>query len=155
MLELSSTILDSTLWKTTLAEREGDSHAVARGRLRNEFINFREKTSLLASEISKDLPDITVHDITHIDALWETGSLIVGEDYELTPTEGFALGGAFLLHDLALSLASLEDGINTLRDGESWDDLVTIEYRDRHDRDPSPDEVGDPEESIRKHVISV
>jgi hypothetical protein len=60
----------------------------------------------LAGEISQDLKHFTVHDITHIDALWQTADLIVGDDYPFTPTEAFVLGEAFLLHDLGLALAS-------------------------------------------------
>jgi hypothetical protein len=51
--------------------------------------------------INHDQQGFTVHDITHIDALWGIASLVVAEDFPMTPTEGFVFGGAILVHDLA------------------------------------------------------
>jgi hypothetical protein len=64
----------------------------------------------LAAEIHRDLPEFTVHDITHLDALWEIADIVAGEQFSLTPPEAFVLGGAFLLHDLGMSLAAYPQG---------------------------------------------
>ena len=96
-----ATFEDSPLWKRTLAVHKGsDQFRTERERIRSALLSFRERAAMLAQEISRDLPDYTVHDITHIDALWFLADLIGGERYELTPTEAFVLGGAFLVHDL-------------------------------------------------------
>jgi len=56
---------------------------------------------MLAGDIHRDLPDLTVHDITHLDALWEMADLVAGPDYPLNPLEAFALGAVFLPDRLA------------------------------------------------------
>src|SRR4051794_5254629 len=92
------------IWRRSLAPQPGeDPHAVPRAKLRAALLRFREKAALLASEIGRDLPDRTVHDITHLDALWGIADLIIGDGYPMTPPEAFVLGGAFLVHDLAMS----------------------------------------------------
>ena len=105
-MELSKTITQSHLWDHALAPRDPDEHKEERERLRSAFVLFRERASVLALEIEKDLPGITVHDVTHLDALWELASLIAGDGYTLNPAEAFVLGGAILLHDLGMSLAA-------------------------------------------------
>nr|WP_198315508.1 ATP-binding protein [Chitinophaga tropicalis] len=57
-----------------------------------------------------------------MDALWETASLIIGEDFPLTPLEGFVLGGAILLHDSALCFEAYEGGMDGLRETDQWKD---------------------------------
>ena len=103
MTTLSPDLENSDLWRTTLAARENDEHPAERERLRTAFLRFRANASHLAWEIRRDLPNLTIHDITHLDALWEVSSTIAGDSYSLTPTEGFVLGGAILLHDLDVS----------------------------------------------------
>ena len=107
----------------------------------------------MAGEIRKDLPDLTVHDITHLDALWEVASTISGAPYALTPTEAFVLGGGILLHDLAMSVAAVPGGLVAIKKDPRWLDLVTSEYRAARDRDPSPAEVSKPDVQIEKRVL--
>lgn len=114
------------LWKSTLASRgEQDPDEAVRERLRNTFLSFRGRVALLAAEIHRHLPDYTVHDITHLDALWEMADIITGRSYTLTPTEAFVLGGAILLHDLGMGLASYPRGVADLQKEETWADTVT------------------------------
>lgn len=54
-------------------------------------------------KIRKDFPPLTVHDISHVDSLWQVVSVITGDDYEINPLEGFVLSCAFLMHDAVLS----------------------------------------------------
>lgn len=106
----------TSLWQNTLGKQlEPAPHVKERDFLRVQFENFRERAKLLASEIALVLPEFTVHDITHIDALWETAELVTRDDYELTPAEAFVLGGAFLIHDLGMGLASFPNGIEELK----------------------------------------
>ena len=83
------------LWKTALARQpDPDVASRARDKLREAFLSFKERADVLATEIARDLPNFTVHDISHIDALWTVADLITGPDYPaLTPTEAFVLGG--------------------------------------------------------------
>ena len=89
---------DTTLWKMSLANQEDDNDHL-RTALREAFAKARDNASLILSKIRTDFPALTVHDITHVDGLWQVGSVIVGENYALSPLEGFVLGCAFLMHD--------------------------------------------------------
>src|SRR5690348_5233264 len=112
--------LDSTLWKATLAEQEGDLFSESRKQLRDCYRDLREKVELLVENVSADLRQYTVHDITHLDALWGIGSEIAGPEYLLTPTEAFVLGSAFLLHDAGMWLAAYPKGIVELEKSRQW-----------------------------------
>ncbi|WFO17112.1 hypothetical protein M601_005085 [Cellulophaga baltica 4] len=106
----------TTIWQKSLGKQlEPDSNQKDRELLRVEFENFRDKAKILAAEIAKDLPEFTVHDITHLDALWETAELVAKNDFELNPAEAYVLGGTFLIHDLGMGLASFPNGINELK----------------------------------------
>lgn len=115
----------TTIWKNTLGKQsKKDIFEKEREILRVEFENFRDKAKMLAGEISRILPEYTVHDIEHIDALWDSAEIVAKDAFELTPTEGFVLGGAFLLHDLGMGLASYPNGIEALKSEVIWKDMV-------------------------------
>lgn len=117
---------NSFLWQSTLARQlSDDNFEKEREFFRVNFESFRENAGLLAAEISRDLPDFTVHDLTHLDALWEMGSIICGNEYSLNPAEAFVLGGAFLIHDLGMGLAAYPDGTDELKTTTIWDDTVS------------------------------
>lgn len=143
------------LWKSTLASRaEQDPDEAVRERLRNTFLSFRNRVALLAAEIHRNLPDYTVHDITHLDALWEMADIITGRSYTLTPTEALVLGGAILLHDLGMGLASYPRGINDLQKEETWTDIITAQFHSSYGRRPSGNEITNPPEDIKPIVIA-
>jgi len=115
---------DTGLWKRTFASRHEDPHTNAREKLRQAYENMRERAKVLVGEISRILPEYTVHDISHLDALWEVADLIVGPTYSLTPTEAFVLGGAILTHDAGMSLAAYPHGLDDLKQHRTWGDTV-------------------------------
>src|SRR5687767_15124617 len=89
------------LWVESLASRAGDDpHQAARDRLRNSYRGFRERAAVVANEIQQELREFTVHDVSHLDALWEIADLIAGRGVPLNPAEAFVFGGVILLHDL-------------------------------------------------------
>ena len=143
----------TSTWKNTLG-RECTEHQNAINRLKESFISFRERVVLLSNEISRSLPEFTVHDITHIDALWEMADCICGSDYELNPAEGFVLGGAFLLHDLAMSLAAYPGGITELEQLPLWSDTVAQRYNKLNITIPDSIKSNTLPEDIREFVIS-
>jgi Histidine kinase-, DNA gyrase B-, and HSP90-like ATPase len=96
----------SAIWQQTLAERPDDPYAIQREHLRSEFVRFRDRATTLAREINRDLPDFTVHDETHLDALWSFADLVGPKEHLFSPLEGFVLGGAFLVHDLGMGAAA-------------------------------------------------
>ena len=83
---------------------------------------MREKASFLLQQIPSDMKELTVHDITHVDALWEMGSIVSMDTVELNPPEAFVFGGAVLLHDAAMSLAAYPSGIDGLKEELIWKD---------------------------------
>lgn len=85
---------------------------------------MRDKVSQLVSLIVRDMPELTVHDITHLDALWDTASLISESVVTLSPPEGFVFGASVLLHDAALSVAAYPRGIDQIKETVEWRDAV-------------------------------
>ncbi|MCY3868923.1 MAG: ATP-binding protein [Gemmatimonadetes bacterium] len=153
MDKLPSTITNSDLWANTLAPQENDESAAARERLRAAFTTCRQSAGLLTDEIRRDLPQLTLHNLTHIDALWETAGTILGPNYDITPAEGFVLGVAFLFHDLGMALPTVDGGIEALKADSRWKDLVTYEYQTSLEREPSAEEISNPEEEIYNRVL--
>jgi hypothetical protein len=93
--QLMNTPLDSmALWRATLA-RQADEFEPSRDVLRNSFLSFRSRVADLVSTLGSELPNLTVHDITHLDALWRVANEIAGDGYPLNPAEAYVLGGAF------------------------------------------------------------
>jgi len=122
------------LWQNTLAKQlDPDPHEKQRETLRVGFEQFRERAKILAAEISRYLPEFTVHDITHIDALWETANILI-DDQVINPAEAFVLGGAFLVHDLGMGLAAYPKGIDELKKESIWRDTVAASFRKKHGR---------------------
>jgi hypothetical protein len=132
----------TSLWKSAFSQTKAkDADREKREELRHAFLSFRRRAEQLANEIHRDLPNFTVHDITHIDALWETASLIAGAGLHMTPTEGFVFGGALLVHDLAMTLASYPTGIAELMARSEWGDTVSSLLQKKFGRIPSCDEL--------------
>jgi hypothetical protein len=76
----------SALWQAVFGERPKDRQAAARSALKRNFLDLREKVSLLVAQIAKDIPGLMVHDVTHLDALWGTASLIAGPNQAINRT---------------------------------------------------------------------
>lgn len=111
--------MDSPLWKQAF-ESMNDGLDAKRQLLIAAFTEFRLRVSYLVNQIHKDMPSLTVHDITHLDSLWWTASEIAGKDYPLNPAEAFVLGGAILLHDAAHCIAAYPGGIDEIRMLPEW-----------------------------------
>src|SRR5689334_19182492 len=102
---------NTSIWQRSLAKPRGrDERAQARDRLREGFFRFRERAGMVAEEIQRAYPTLTVHGLTHLDALWEMADLLLGPRYPLNPAEAFVLGGTFLIHDLGNGLAAYPQG---------------------------------------------
>lgn len=95
-------------------------------RLRSSFSQFRERAGTIVAKIQAQFPSLTLHDISHLDALWETSSLIAGEKWNINPLEGFVLGGAILLHDAALCFEAYNSGQEGLRSTDIWKDSYAL-----------------------------
>ncbi|WP_047043711.1 hypothetical protein [Vibrio mexicanus] len=140
-------------WKNSLGLDDSD-HADAIKRLASIFEDMREKVTHLANEIGASLPDFTVHDITHIDSLWEMADVVCGEDYPLNPVEGFILGGAFLLHDVAMSIQAYPNGLQDLEALELWSDTVVQRCYQLGINPPSSFRSADLSSDLRNYTVS-
>lgn len=143
------------LWQATLAiQREPDLAFAARERLRSTFTKFRERASVIANEIARDLPEFTVHDVTHLDALWEMADLIAGDTVILTPAEAFVLGGSFLIHDLGMGVAAFPGGRGSLRQDPHWNDIITAHLKRSLGYTPSEEERNSPDSEVEIQAVA-
>ncbi len=113
----------TALWKAAFKDARADATPDEQARLAGCYDSMRTRASALVAKIAGDLPHMTVHDITHLDALWEMASVAAGASFDLNPAEAFVFGGAILLHDAAMTLAAFPGGIAELREQIEWRDL--------------------------------
>jgi hypothetical protein len=146
---------NTALWQVTLEARPGDPDIEARGRLRESFLDLRHRAASLVTRIAADIRDLTVHDITHLDALWETATLIAGDRFALSPAEAYVLGGAILLHDAAMSLAAFPGGLSDLTGTEEWRDTVALILRSEGNEPLSTDMIDHPSRDVVAEAIPI
>jgi len=65
----------------------GDGHDQKRQRLAEAYRAFRERVAELLQLTATELPALTVHDITHVDALWHVASEISGPNWCLVENQ--------------------------------------------------------------------
>lgn len=118
----------SRLWARSLAP-QGDEYDRLRLTLATVFRNFRERVGQLVGLISRDMRHYTIHDISHLDALWETADVVAGLDFQLNPAEAFVFGGAVLLHDAGMTLAAYPQGEADLMTTSEWADSLAAARR--------------------------
>ena len=109
----------SPLWRRTYGESLSDPIV---SRLVTSLRGARERASLLTSRIVDSLPGLTLHDISHLDALWGVASTIAGDDYTLNPLDCYLFGTAVLLHDAALCHEAYSGGRDAVRATTQWRD---------------------------------
>lgn len=117
---------------------------------RDSYLAMREKASALVSQIAAAMPGLTVHDVTHLDALWETASLVSDGAITVSPAEAFVFGASVLLHDSAMSLAAYPQGLSDLKQTIAWKDTVVALLRDG-EYDASV--VNDPPQDVAQRAI--
>jgi len=135
---MSTTRIQQTeLWKNAFADRAQDTFAEQRTRLSNALLVFRGNIQPLVRRIAEILPGLTIHDETHLDALWDTADLVAGPGYPLNPLEAFIFGGAVLLHDSAMCWEAYEHGQAGIRETIEWKDA----YAEECDRNSHKDDL--------------
>ncbi len=95
-----------------------------------------------------------MHDIRHLDALWETAELVAGDGYSLNPMEGFILGCAFMVHDLAMTKAAYPEGIESVIGADRWRDTLYVKFKEICGGRPTEEELACPPESVVKAAES-
>jgi hypothetical protein len=77
------------LWRSAFDAKENDGESDVRSFYSAQLRSLRDKARALVDRIRTEMPYLTVHDITHLDALWEIGSLIAGPGYRLLRPRDF------------------------------------------------------------------
>ena len=116
---MTSAIEQSSLWQRTFAKSLAGPSV---SRLVTSLRNARECVAHLTSRIVASLPGLTLHDSSHLDALWGVAGTIAGDDYVLNPLEGYLFGTAVLLHDAALCHEAYSGGQEAVRATTQWRD---------------------------------
>jgi hypothetical protein len=99
------------LWQHVFVNQRSDATINEQEFFRDQFLLMRERVGHLVSRIASDMPGMTVHDLTHLDALWETASLVAEGSITVSPPEGFVFGASILLHDSAMTVAAYPGGM--------------------------------------------
>ena len=113
----------SELWHRGFGD-EGMNENVSR--LVTSLRVIRRNVEVLTSRIAVSLPELTIHDISHLDALWDVVDTVAGSDFPLNPIEAYVFGAAVLLHDAGLCFEAYSGGRASLRG--------TLEWRDAYGR---------------------
>ncbi|CAH0283567.1 Chaperone protein HtpG [Agrobacterium fabrum] len=119
------------LWRQAFETPRQDTSTAEQEFFRNQYTAMREKATQLVSRISTDLPGMTVHDISHLDALWGTASLVSEGAISLNPAEAFVFGASVLLHDAGMSLAAFPNGLEDVKRTTIWLDTVARHISER------------------------
>jgi Histidine kinase-, DNA gyrase B-, and HSP90-like ATPase len=144
----------TALWRSAFAETH-------RNRLRhsaffaNHLRELRDKARVLIDRIRSNMPYLTVHDLTHLDALWEIGNIIAGASYLLTPAEGYVFGASVLLHDAAMCLAAYPRGLADITVTNEWKDSVVMLNAELYGSKPTADQISNPPQDIVERAVPI
>ncbi len=122
--------LAAPLARRSLERRDRDPFSAERERLRAAYMACQRNAVVLGTEISRELPDYTIHDAAHAEGIWDMAGLIAGPDYALTPTETLVFGCALHIHDLAMASSLLPSSIEDLVGRERWLDTIVAHLRE-------------------------
>jgi len=102
-----------------------DEHDVCRTLLSESLASFRKRVGDLIATVPAEVPGLTVHDLTHMDALWEMLDILVDGSYPLNPAEVYVLGGAILLHDSAMTIHAYKGGLQEVKECAEYTDALS------------------------------
>ncbi|NDW33752.1 ATP-binding protein [Salipiger sp. PrR007] len=117
--------MSTRLWREAFEVQPGERDEDARNLLKQQLLSMRDKVAQLVAHIPADCKGLTVHDVTHLDALWEAADLISGDNWKLNPAEAFVFGAAALVHDAGLTTLSYANGRAGLRETLLWKDAAS------------------------------
>jgi hypothetical protein len=112
------------LWRQAFETPRSDALSGEQEYFRTQYLLLRDKAAQLVNRIAADLPGMTVHDVTHLDALWDTASLVADGAVNVNPPEAFVLGASILLHDAAMCLGAYPNGLADVRKTIVWQDAA-------------------------------
>jgi hypothetical protein len=144
---MSEPLFQSSIWKSTLDVNSvfSSEHKNEVDLLRTVFLQARKNAAIIAENIKQSQPGLTIHDITHLDSLFETCDLILNEkDNRLNPVEAFVLGCSILFHDLGMALYVWEEEIYEIKKTPEFADLLFDFLYNKFERKPTSTELDNP-----------
>lgn len=141
------------IWRQAFETPRPDSTTDEQQYFRTEYLSIRDRSAQLVSRITVDIPDLTVHDISHLDALWDTASAVAEGAVNVNPAEAFVLGCSILLHDAAMSLAAYPGGLSDVKETTAWKDAVARLALLSEESGAKPVDVHNPSEDVTRRVI--
>lgn len=152
---MSNTIFKSSIWLETLDEKSSYSEKYKDEVevLRSSFKDIRKKAEVVANYINESQPGLTLHDITHLDSLWETAHTIAGQDLKLNPIEAYIFGCSVLFHDLGMALVLWDENLDQLKNSNEYNDLAFELYKRKLQRNPTEKELETIPDDIAKATL--
>lgn len=141
------------LWRQAFQTPRSDSTTDEQDFFRTQYLLTRDRAAQLVSRIAVDLPGMTVHDISHLDALWDTASSVAEGAVSVNPAEAFVLGTSILLHDAAMSLAAYPGGLAEVKTTIAWKDAVARVALASEENGDETFDINDPPDSIVQQVV--
>ena len=96
---------------------------------------------------------MTIHDISHLDALWDTASLVAEGAVNVNPVESFVLGVSMLLHDAAMSRAAYPEGINQIKTTVAWKDTIARAALSEEEHGNDHIDLDNPSDQVVQQVL--
>ncbi len=143
------------LWRQAFDTPRSDTSAAEQEYFRNQYTQLRTKAEQLVARIAVDLPGMTVHDVTHLDALWDTASLVSEGAIGLNPAEAFVFGAAILLHDAGMSLAAFPGGFEDVKKTVIWQDALARRQLEAGDDGTGTSSTSPPPELVNTLIPDV
>src|SRR3546814_19222832 len=112
------------LWRQAFETPRSDALPGEQEYFRNQYLLLRDKAAQLVNRIAVDLPGMTVHDVTHLDEVWDTASLVADGAVTVSTAEAFVLGARIMLHDAARRVGAYPYGIADVRKTIAWQDAA-------------------------------
>ena len=141
------------LWQQAFLSQRSDCTKDEQEFFRQQYLSIRDRAAQLVSRISTDLPEMTVHDISHLDALWGTASLVTEGAVNVNPVESFVLGASILLHDAGMSLAAYPGGIMEIRATVAWQDAIARIALSAEESGGNRINLDDPPDAVVRQIL--
>jgi len=141
------------LWRQAFVNPRSDSTTEEQEFFRIQYLSIRDRAAQLVSRIAIDLPIFTIHDISHLDALWDTASAVAEGAINVNPAEAFVLGASILLHDAGMSLAAYPGGLAQVQTTIAWKDAIARVALASEEGRGEPIDSANPPEAVMKQII--
>src|SRR3984957_5819213 len=141
------------LWRQAFVNPRSDSTTEEQEFFRIQYLSIRDRAAQLVSRIAIDLPIFTIHDISHLDALWDTASAVAEGAINVNPAEAFVLGASILLHDAGMSLAAYPGGLAQVQTTIAWKDAIARVSLASEESRGEPIDSANPPEAVMKQII--